>query len=82
MSGGPTAVHISLAVTVGAFSVSALSLFFGYLLIDSGTAGPVSIDVTRGATKVNFFSFGPGVAFGLFGAAIAWTTVKTLIKKG
>lgn len=82
MSGGPTTVHISLFVTVCAFSVAALSLVLGFFLIAHGTTGAMSLEIQHGDTKVNLFTFVPGVGFGFFGAAIAWKALSALIGNG
>ena len=79
----PTTVHISIVTAIGAFFVSALSIFCGYLLILNGTPhGEVGISISGCGWNVNFYSLVPGVAFALFGAFIAWRTLTTLIKKG
>jgi hypothetical protein len=46
-----------------------------------GATGGVALQVDAQAIKVNFYSFVPGVAFGLFGAAIAWRALRVLITK-
>ncbi|WP_092302692.1 hypothetical protein [Pseudomonas sp. NFIX28] len=82
MSDGPTTVHITLFVTVGAFTVAALSLFLGFLLIEHGTTGAMSLEIQSGDTKVNLFTFVPGVGFGFFGSAIAWKALSVLVGNG
>jgi len=77
----PTTVHISLSVAMGAFAVSALSLVLGFVLIEHGTAGPMSLELKTGMLTVNFYAFVPGLGFALFGAFIAWKAVDSLIKK-
>lgn len=82
MSDGPTTVHISLFTAVGAFAVAALSIVLGYLLIEHGTAGPMSIELQKGDLKVNLYMYVPGLGFAFFGAAIAWRALGVLIGKG
>jgi len=82
MSGGPTTVHITLLVTVGAFSVAALALILGFFLIEHGTTGAMSLEIQSGNVKVNLFTFVPGVGFGFFGAAIAWKALSALVGNG
>jgi hypothetical protein len=82
MTTGPTTVHISIVTAVGAFSVAGLALWFGYLLIQSGTTGAFELSVEARGIKVNFFAYIPGVAIGTFGAAIAWKALSVLIRKG
>lgn len=77
----PTTVHISLVTAVGAFFVAALSLTLGFFLILHGTTGEVALQVKSQALEVNFYSFVPGVAFGLFGAGIAWRALSVLIRR-
>lgn len=78
-----TTVHISIVTAIGAFFVSALSIFCGYLLILNGTShGEVGLSISGDGWQVNFFSFVPGVAFAFFGAFIAWRALTTLIKNG
>lgn len=77
-----TAVHISLFTCICAFSVAALSLVLGYVLIEHGTTGGMSLEFQRGDFKVNFFTFVPGLGFAFFGAAIAWKALDSLIGKG
>jgi hypothetical protein len=75
----PTIIHISVITAIGAFSVSALAIFLGFMLIEHGTTGSVALEFKIAGGSVNFYSFVPGVAFGLFGAAIAWRALSTLI---
>ena len=77
-----TIVHISLLTSLCAFVVSALSIFLGYLLILHGTTGAVALQLSSKFFQVNFYSFVPGVAFALFGAAIAWRALSVLIHRG
>ena len=72
MANGLTTVHISIVTAIGAFAVSALAIWCGYLLIESGTAGVLQVSVEARGVKVNLFTYIPGIAFALFGAAIAW----------
>lgn len=78
----PTLIHISLVTAIGAFFVSALSLFLGFFLILHGTTGEVALQIEYQTVKVNFYSLVPGVAFGLFGAAISWRALSVLIRRG
>lgn len=81
MANGVNPVHISIVTAVGAFSVSALMIWCGYLLIQSGASGVVELSVEARGVKVNFFTYIPGIAFGLFGAAVAWRALSVLIRK-
>ena len=81
MLNNPTTVHISLVTAISAFSVSALSLILGYFLIVQGTTGSVSLQLATPTFTVNFYAFVPGVAFGLFGATIAWRALSVLITR-
>jgi hypothetical protein len=82
MANGPSPVYISIVTAIGAFSVAALAIWCGYLLIQSGTSGALEVSVEVRGVKVNFFTYIPGIAFGLFGAAIAWRALSVLIKRG
>lgn len=81
MRESPTAVHISLSVAFGAFFVAALSMVLGFVLIEHGTSGVMSIELQVRGIKVNMYAFVPGLAFGVFGGAIAWKAIDALIKK-
>jgi len=81
MANGPSPVHISIVTAIGAFAVSALAIWCGYLLIQSGAAGGLEVSVEVRGIKVNFFTYLPGIAFAAFGAAIAWRALSVLIGK-
>ena len=81
MWNNPSTVHISIITSIGAFVVSGLSIYCGYLLILHGTTGVTSIEIVTSAVKVNFYSFIPGVSFATFGCAIAWKALNVLIHK-
>ena len=81
MLNAPTTVHISLLTALCAFGVSALALLLGYFLILHGTSGEVALQVSSKLVQVNFYSFVPGVAFALFGAAISWRALSVLIRR-
>jgi len=81
MTNGVSRVHISIVTAVGAFAVSALAIWCGYLLIQSGATGAVELTIEARGVKVNLFTYIPGIAFGLFGAAIAWRALSVLIRR-
>lgn len=75
-------VHISIVTAIGAFAVSALAIWCGFLLIQSGTVGAFEMSVEARGVKVNLYAYVPGIAFAFFGAAIAWRALSVLIRKG
>lgn len=76
----PTTVHITIFATIGAFSVSALSIFLGYKLFVAGATGRFMFSVVKGEAAVNFFSVAPGLGFALFGMLIAIYALRKVIR--
>lgn len=82
MSVGRTTVDISIRTATGAFITSCISILCGFILIYVGAgAGNTGFSIEAKGVFINFYSFVPGVAFALFGSALAAWTVHRLIKK-
>lgn len=74
-----TTVHISIVTAIGAFAVSALSIYLGYRLFLAGATGEFLFEVgARGAT-VGLKSVAPGIGFAAFGMFIAIYALSKLI---
>jgi uncharacterized membrane protein len=76
---GMTVVHISIVTSIGAFSVSALSIFLGYKLFLAGATGAFQFTVEDAHAKASLLSVAPGLGFALFGMGIAIYALKKLI---
>lgn len=74
-----TTIHISLATAVGAFSLAALSLVLGYLLIVGGATGEFKFTFSAGVVQLNLFALLPGLAFAAFGMIIAVVAIRALM---
>ncbi len=76
----PSAVWISIVTSVGAFSVSGLSIYLGYNLFLAGAKGEFQLSVAKGDTSVSLLSVAPGLAFAAFGMFIAISALFKLIR--
>lgn len=76
---GMSPVHISIVTAIGAFSVSALSIFLGYKLFIAGATGAFQFSVESGKAKASLLSVAPGLGFAAFGMGIAIYALKRLI---
>lgn len=65
------AYMITIVVAIGAFSVSSLSIYFGYRLFLNGATGKFKFNAKLGSGSVGLESLAPGIGFALFGAGIA-----------
>ena len=74
-------VWISITTAVGAYSVSLLSIYLGYLLFLSGATGQFEFSAKAGDGSVGLSSIAPGIAFAFFGMAIAIYATYRLIGK-
>jgi hypothetical protein len=76
---GWTPVHISIVTAVGAFSVSALSIYLGYRLFVAGATGAFQFVVQSGGVTATLLSVAPGLGFAFFGMGISIYAVRRLI---
>lgn len=72
-------VWISVITALGAFAVSLLSIYLGYLLFLAGATGVFKFSAQVAGGSVGFESVAPGLAFAFFGAAIASVALFKLI---
>ncbi len=72
---------ISIITSIGAFVVSALSIFLGYKLFVFGATGAFHFSSNIGGIKLDLISVAPGLGFALFGMVISWKALDTLISK-
>lgn len=70
---------ISITASLGAFSVSLLSIYLGYKLFMAGAQGAFKFSAAAGGGSVGFESVAPGLAFAFFGAGIAVYALYRLI---
>ena len=63
---------ISIVTSIGAFSVSGLSIYLGYALFIAGATGTFKLSANTAGGSVGFESVAPGLAFALFGACVAF----------
>jgi len=73
---------ISIITSIGAFSVSALSIFLGYKLFVLGVTGAFHFTSSIGSFTLDLISVAPGLGFAIFGMIISWKALNTLIKQG
>ncbi len=79
-SANPSPVWITIIVSIGSFSVSALSIYLGYKLFLAGATGEFQLSVAKGDASASLLSVAPGLAFALFGMVISIVTLLKLIK--
>ena len=72
---------ISIITSIGAFSVSALSIFLGYNLFILGATGGFNFSSNIGGVKLDLVSVAPGLGFAFFGMLISWMALRVLISK-
>jgi len=72
---------ISIITSIGAFSVSALSIFLGYKLFILGATGGFHFSSNFMGIKLDLVSIAPGLGFALFGMFISWKALNVLISK-
>ncbi len=72
---------ISIITSIGAFAVSALSIFLGYKLFILGATGGFHFSSIIGGIKLDLISVAPGLGFALFGMIISWKALSVLISK-
>lgn len=73
---------ISIITSIGAFSVSALTIFLGYNLFILGVTGGFHFSSNMGSITLDLISAAPGLGFALFGMIISWKALSVLISKG
>ena len=78
----PSTVWISIVTSVGAFIVSALSIYLGYELFRAGATGEFQFSVVKGDATASLFSVAPGLGFAAFGMFIAVAALFKLIRRG
>jgi hypothetical protein len=78
----PSTVWISIITSVGAFSVSALSIYLGYNLFLAGATGQFQFAVSKGDASASLMSVAPGLGFAAFGMFISIAALFKLIKRG
>ena len=71
---------ISICTSIGAFTVSGLSIYLGYELFIAGATGAFNFSAEAAGGTVGFESVAPGLGFALFGAGIAVWALHKLIK--
>jgi len=74
-----TPFHISIVTAIGAYCVSALSIFLGYELFIAGATGAFQVTIQAKGVTGSILSVAPGLAFAGFGMAIAVYALKKLI---
>ncbi len=74
-------VWISIVTAIGAFSVSLLSIYLGYLLFLAGATGQFKFRAEVASGSVGLESVAPGLAFALFGMIVAAIALSKLIKR-
>ena len=72
---------ISMITSIGAFSVSALSIFLGYKLFILGATGGFHFSSDAAGIKLDLVSVAPGIGFAFFGMLIAVMALRVLISK-
>ena len=75
----PSTVWISIVTSIGAFTVSGLSIFLGYKLFLAGATGQFQFSVSSGKVSAVLLSVAPGLGFAAFGMLIAVFTLFKLI---
>lgn len=70
---------ISIVTTLGAFSVSGLSVYCGYDLFRLGVETKVAISANTASESIEMYAVTPGIAFLLFGIYLSTKTLKTMI---
>lgn len=65
--------------SIGAFSVSGISIYCGYDLFRLGVETEVALSATSGSESVAIYAITPGIAFLFFGVYISRKALKTLI---
>ncbi len=70
---------ISIVAAVGAFFVSALSIYLGYRLFLAGATGEFKFKASMSGGSVGFESVAPGLAFAFFGAGLAFWALYRLL---
>ena len=75
----PSTVWISIVTSIGAFTVSALSIFLGYKLFLAGATGQFQFSVSSGKVSAVLLSVAPGLGFAAFGMLIAVFALFKLI---
>jgi hypothetical protein len=81
MNTGFTRVHISIVTAIGAFFVSALSIYLGYKLFLAGASGAFQFVIQARGTTASILSVAPGLGFAFFGMGIAVFALYKLIGK-
>ena len=74
-----TTVTISVFTAIGAFAVSALSIYLGYKLFLAGATGAFKFEAEVENAKVGLISVAPGIGFAAFGMFIALFALYKLI---
>jgi hypothetical protein len=75
----PSTVWISIITSIGAFTVSGLSIFLGYKLFLAGATGQFQFSVSSGKVSAVLLSVAPGIGFAAFGMLIAVFALFKLI---
>jgi len=70
---------ISIITAVGAFLVSALSIYLGYKLFVLGATGGFHFSSGIGGIRLDLVSVAPGLGFAFFGMIICWKALNVLI---
>jgi hypothetical protein len=70
---------ITLSVSAGAFSVSLLSIYLGYLLFLAGATGAFKFSARAAGGEVGLESIAPGSLLIFFGSAVAIYTIRRLV---
>lgn len=72
---------ITIVVAIGAFSVSLLSIYLGYLLFIAGATGTFKFSAQYANGSIGLESVAPGSLLILFGSALAIYCVYRMIGK-
>jgi len=75
----PSTVWISIITSIGAFSVSGLSIYLGYKLFLAGATGQFQFSISGGKASATLLSVAPGLGFAVFGMIIALFALFKLI---
>ncbi|HGS4683956.1 TPA: hypothetical protein ACMDWL_004559, partial [Vibrio parahaemolyticus] len=70
---------ISIVTSIGAFSVSGISIYCGYDLFRLGVETKVALTATTSSESLELYAITPGIAFLFFGIYISRKALKTLI---